>query len=313
MIAVTLDDSVMVLNLTNKMLHENDASAAKYEGTRLRTRRPSRLAAEKVEIKEDTEEIIIDKKIDQNNEEEEPYSSRGKIKTSSTDYDDELEAGSTLPLKSSGKRKRGRGRGMRSISSSRQGRRNRNSMDYSEGDTEAGDGNNSNDEIDSPLKKKGRRISKRGGRSSRKKTREEEIRAYTNDQDVIDLSVDNTPLDASIVDQFEDLPLLPEPENKFGLSHKPKPSNLPRKYICDFCESGFKSSSHLEEHRRLHTGEKPYKCPVCPFEASHGSNYRLHLRDNHPEIDPYPCPHCDRAFKQKKDYRNHVKEHPKTN
>lgn len=36
-----------------------------------------------------------------------------------------------------------------------------------------------------------------------------------------------------------------------------------RPHKCTMCSAAFRKTSHLKQHHRRHTGEKPYKCPKC--------------------------------------------------
>ena len=47
------------------------------------------------------------------------------------------------------------------------------------------------------------------------------------------------------------------------------------KYRCDFCSDQFPDLKKLNSHRRQHTGEKPFICPVCckAFRENVSQNY----------------------------------------
>lgn len=48
------------------------------------------------------------------------------------------------------------------------------------------------------------------------------------------------------------------------------------KYQCPYCWKYFKQKSPLTKHIRTHTGEKPYKCNLCPKSYADASNFKKH-------------------------------------
>ncbi|KAK7067850.1 Broad-Complex, Tramtrack and Bric a brac, partial [Halocaridina rubra] len=106
--------------------------------------------------------------------------------------------------------------------------------------------------------------------------------------------------------------------------------NTERPYPCQFCESRFKKKQHLQNHERIHTGEK-YVCNVCGQAFS-----RMHILKHHQErkhsvlfdslssphesfalnnpshtpgqpdpFRPYACQICGKRFK----LNHHLKQH----
>ncbi|XP_044738674.1 zinc finger protein 808-like [Chrysoperla carnea] len=105
---------------------------------------------------------------------------------------------------------------------------------------------------------------------------------------------------------------------KFQLKSASKPSlellkELPRKrtHKCTVCGHEFKSSSHLTEHEKVHTGEKPLKCHVCDKAFARASNLKRHLttHKNTSSTKSQKCRYCDYAFASKVILERHEKLH----
>lgn len=59
--------------------------------------------------------------------------------------------------------------------------------------------------------------------------------------------------------------------------------SVERPYPCHFCDSRFKKKQHLQNHERIHTGEK-YVCTLCGQAFSRMHILKHHLERKH--VDP---------------------------
>ena len=50
---------------------------------------------------------------------------------------------------------------------------------------------------------------------------------------------------------------------------------------CEYCGRKFKMKQHLDNHRRLHTGEKPYRCQQCDLRFTTQGALNYHVTKKH--------------------------------
>jgi uncharacterized Zn-finger protein len=54
-----------------------------------------------------------------------------------------------------------------------------------------------------------------------------------------------------------------------------------QKFACPFCTVVMKTPHKIQEHIRVHTGEKPFQCLYCNQKFTQGSSRSRHMRTIH--------------------------------
>jgi len=79
-------------------------------------------------------------------------------------------------------------------------------------------------------------------------------------------------------------------------------------FNCQKCEYQSRRKSHLKQHLRRHTGDKPFKCCLCEYKTGDKSDLRKHQRI-HSGDKPFNCDICEYKTGNKELLRRHQRIH----
>ena len=68
-------------------------------------------------------------------------------------------------------------------------------------------------------------------------------------------------------------------------------------------------SSHLERHKRTHSGEKPHRCTMCEFSSITISKLKVHMMRMHTGEKPFKCDQCNYNCASSGHLQRHMKTH----
>lgn len=103
----------------------------------------------------------------------------------------------------------------------------------------------------------------------------------------------------------------------------PEGMNRFRKFRCGFCDSSFLARGHQQQHERIHTGEKPWKCDQCGDKFQYRNRWKTHVRKctgseptsskleqiknmANKKYGQFKCSYCNQIFKKTNRLEKHA-------
>merc|ERR1712228_69315 len=84
--------------------------------------------------------------------------------------------------------------------------------------------------------------------------------------------------------------------------------SLIKQYRCKHCSFSTKWKCSLQNHQKLHSGEKPFKCKHCDYACRQKCNLKVHNLQ-HTGHKPHECRICHKRFRTSTNLKSHLKVH----
>ncbi|CAL1548214.1 unnamed protein product [Lymnaea stagnalis] len=82
-------------------------------------------------------------------------------------------------------------------------------------------------------------------------------------------------------------------------------------HSCNYCGLVLSSANALMEHKRIHTGDRPFSCHICNKRFTQKAHLNIHKR-THTGEKPYACHICHKRFAQSSHLSSHKRIHTGT-
>ncbi|XP_057325163.1 zinc finger protein 561-like [Microplitis mediator] len=94
-------------------------------------------------------------------------------------------------------------------------------------------------------------------------------------------------------------------ENEMSIEKPIANSRVRKKFMCEQCAKSFRCLSHLERHKRIHTGQRPFICNICSMSFNQQEVLRKH-QESHQGKKEFRCETCLQSFRYKISLKSHM-------